>query len=112
MKTVRPTRGSAAALPRFLRPLFWEYDFARLSWDRDRDLVISRVLAEGDLDAIRWLIERLGKPELRRWIEARQGRGLDARQLRFWELILGLRHRQVSEWMAAGGPAWAGRRGG
>ena len=40
-------------LPRALRPRFWEYDFARLSWQADRDLIIGWVLAAGDWDSVR-----------------------------------------------------------
>lgn len=99
-------------LPAWLEPLFWEYDFAQLDWDEDRDLVIRRILSAGDWAAVKWLLERLGRPGLRRWIEQHHGRGLDPPQLRFWELVLGLRHGQVSQWIKAGDGVWPGRRRG
>jgi hypothetical protein len=88
-------------LPHFLKPLFWEYQFEDLSWETDRDLVISRVLVAGQWDAIQWLRQRLTPRELRAWIVARRGRGLSPAQLRFWELVLDLPHRDVNAWLAA-----------
>ncbi|HZU36325.1 MAG TPA: hypothetical protein VFA18_10480 [Gemmataceae bacterium] len=83
-----------------LRPLFWDYPFRKLSWAEDRDLVTSRVLAVGDLDALRWLRRRLGDDALRQWLEHRRGAGLSRRQLRFWELILHIPRRTVNSWLA------------
>ena len=93
----------ASRLPAMLRPLFWDYDFETLIWERDRDLVTARILALGTWEAVTWLRSRLGDRALRDWIERRQGRGLSPQQLRFWELILGLPHRQVNAWLAAQG---------
>lgn len=90
-------------LPAMLRALFWDYDFKALTWENDRDLITARVLASGGWDAVTWLRSRLGDRALRDWIERRQGRGLSPQQLRFWELILGLPHRQVNAWLAAEG---------
>jgi hypothetical protein len=98
-------------LPRKLKRFFWEYDFSELSWEEDRDLVIDRILTRGDWDSIQWLLKRIGRSELRRWIEACRGRSLEPRQLRFWEVILGIPHRRVSEWIAEGEPSWRGRVG-
>ncbi len=91
------------SLPALLRPLFWDYDFKTLTWDDDRDLIIARVLASGTWEAITWLRARLGDQALREWIERRRGRGLSPRQLRFWELMLNLSHRQVNAWLRAEG---------
>ena len=93
----------ASQLPAMLRPLFWDYDFETLIWERDRDLVTARILALGTWEAVTWLRSRLGDRALRDWIERRQGRGLSPQQLRFWELILGLPHRQVNAWLAVQG---------
>jgi hypothetical protein len=90
-------------LPAMLRALFWDYDFKALTWENDRNLIIARVLASGGWDAVTWLRSHLGDRALRDWIERRQGRGLSPQQLRFWELILGLPHRQVNAWLATEG---------
>ena len=72
--------------------------------------MIGRILSVGDWESIQWLLQRLGHDELRQWIEQRRGRGLEPEQLRFWEVVLGIPHRTVSAWIAAGDPAWLGRR--
>jgi hypothetical protein len=89
------------SLPALLRPLFWDYDFKTLTSDDDRDLIIARVLASGTWEAITWLRVRLEDQTLREWIERRRGRGLSPRQLRFWEVMLDLPHRQVNAWLQA-----------
>ena len=108
----RLAASKSTRLPPTLRPFFWDYDFARLSWRTDRDLIIARILAVGNWQSLRWLRRRVPDAELRAWIMNRRGRGLSNRQLRFWELILELPHRQVNAWLAE--PArriWEGRIG-
>lgn len=108
MKTSQRRR---VRFPRSLRPLFWDHDFARLTWEADAELVIGRILAAGDWQAVLWLLRLLGKPALRDWLERRRGAGLSARQLRFWEVILDLPRRQVNAWLADPGRlVWEGRR--
>jgi hypothetical protein len=87
-------------LPPLLRPLFWEYEFEALTWEQDRDPLIARILTAGGWDAIRWLRTRLGDRALRDWIVRRRGARLSPRQLRFWELVLGLPPDQVNAWVA------------
>ena len=98
-------------LPTLLRPLFWDHDFGALSWEQDRDLLMARILTTGGWEAIRWLRDHCGDPELRDWIIRRRGARLTPRQLRFWELILGLPAPQVNIWVArAKGSVWEQRR--
>jgi hypothetical protein len=101
MKTPSAGDTRKGPLPGHLKPLFWDYEFQRLRWGTDRDLIIARVLASGDWKATGWLRRRVDSEALRAWIEARHGRGLDPRRLRFWELILDLPHRRVNEWLRA-----------
>ena len=93
----------SSRLPATLQALFWDYDFAALSWEDDRDLIIARVLTSGDWDAVTWLRSRVGDRALREWIERHRGGGMSPQRLRFWELILGLPHRRVNAWLAAEG---------
>lgn len=100
------TRG----VPRLLRRFFWDYDFGRLSWKADRDLIIGRILAVGDWQSLRWLRRRVSDDELRSWLIRRRGAGLSNRHLRFFELILRIPHRTVNAWLAEPGrQAWEGR---
>ncbi|MBI4492721.1 MAG: hypothetical protein HY690_08030 [Chloroflexi bacterium] len=100
-------------LPAHLEPFFWDYDFSSLRWESDRDLIIARILAVGDWEALQWLLRQEGKEGLREWIRARRGRGLDARRLRFWELVLDLPRREVNRWLRElRRDSWPGRSGG
>lgn len=88
-------------LPRKLKALFWDCPFETLSWKEDHELIISRILTSGNWDAVTWLRSHAGDQSLREWIERHQGKGLSPPQLRFWELILGLPHRQVTIWLSS-----------
>jgi hypothetical protein len=56
--------------PASVRSLFWEYDPGTLEWETDRDLIVRRVLSEGNWEAISWLRDRMDETALRRWIVA------------------------------------------
>jgi hypothetical protein len=93
-----------------LRTIFWDYDFRRLRLDQDRDLIIRRILSHGDWQALKWLRARVDSAVLKNWILCRRGAGLSSRQLRFWELVLDLPHREVNEWlMDKGRKVWERR---
>ena len=83
-----------------LRELFWDYNFDNLTWEDDRELIIKRILISGNWNAVTWLRSRAGDQSLRDWIIQHQGDGLNPQKIRFWELILGLPHRQVNTWLA------------
>lgn len=57
-----------------------------------------------------WLRERVEPDQLRQWLIRRRCRGLDAKRVRFWELILGLPADQVEEWVRAARAGVWGRR--
>jgi len=88
-------------LPASFRSFFWDYPFKNLNWKNDRELIISRLLSTGSWAAIGWLRKRIGDDGLREWICRRRGAGLTARQVRFWELVLGLPRHQVNSWLKA-----------
>ena len=97
-------------LPKQLRPLFWDYRFSRLSITKDRDLIIRRILSSGSWDAVQWLRKKFGDQALREWLIAHDGRGLTARQLRFWELLYSLPSRKVNQWVKSAQDGVWGRR--
>jgi hypothetical protein len=82
-----------------IKPFFWDYDCRRLRWERDQDFIISRILSFGDWQALLWLRSVMQDKDLAQRILASQGHGLSPQRLRFWELILGLPHRKVNEWL-------------
>ncbi|OGG43667.1 MAG: hypothetical protein A3F84_25820 [Candidatus Handelsmanbacteria bacterium RIFCSPLOWO2_12_FULL_64_10] len=99
MKSQSVNMAGMPKLPKHLKSVFWDYDFDRLRWKKDRDLIIARVLASGDWKSIQWLRRRAGSESLQQWIIDHRGRGLTPRQLRFWELVLDLPHQQVKAWL-------------
>ncbi len=94
-----PTKVTRMQLPKRLRHLFWEYDFGRLSWDKNRDLVMLKVLSAGGLSDWKWLRRQVSAKELRAWLIERWGRGLSPRQLVFWGVILNIPTRTVMSWL-------------
>lgn len=99
-------------LPELLRPLLWDHSFEDLRWPTHRDLVIGRVLQSGGSDAVGWLRKIVGDIELAGWIRKRDGRGLDARQLRFWQTVLDLPEGDANRWVKqAKEGAWGARSG-
>ena len=101
MARMSAKRTRAGELPEELRAFFWDCEFAGLRWRRHRDFIIGRVLGSGTWAAVKWLRSRADDAALRAWILRRRGRGLSPPQLRFWELILNLPHRQVTAWLRA-----------
>ncbi len=86
-------------LPEFMRPLFWEVPFHKVSPKRHMSYICQRIMEHGDEPSVRWMIGTYGKKRLREWILEREGRGLSPRTLRFWEIVLDLPHRTVTRWI-------------
>jgi hypothetical protein len=86
-------------LPQYLKNFFWDYDFHRLNWKDDRDLIISRILSSGDWEAVSWLRSQMDAGALKRWITDHRGAGLSPQKLRFWELILNISRHQINAWL-------------
>jgi hypothetical protein len=58
------------------------------------------------------LRKTVGDIDLGAWIRNRDGRGLDARQLRFWQTVLDLPPNDVDRWVQQSKEnAWGGRSG-
>ena len=89
----------AADFPDPVKALFWDVDPGSLRWNQHRDFIIGRILSSGPWDAVQWLRRREGDGAVRSWIERHEGRGLSPKQLRFWELILGIPPDRVDPWV-------------
>ena len=101
---------SSTHLPRNLRAYFWDYPVEQLSWQADQELIIHRLLSSGSWEAITWLRKQAGDGALRQWLIDHRGRGLSARQLRFWSLLFELPRKQTDAWVrAAESGAWSRR---
>jgi hypothetical protein len=90
---------SANSLPLSVKKLFWDLPPRSLRLDRDREMIIGRVLASGPWETVQWLRSAVGDDAIRQWIEARDGRGLSPRQLRYWQLVLDIPGHLVDAWL-------------
>ncbi|MFA5138867.1 MAG: hypothetical protein WC728_06490 [Elusimicrobiota bacterium] len=99
----RLSRAPSAAqpIPARLAPLFPEYEVSKLNAGRDRTVVISRVLDRGRLEDIRWLLRRLSKGDVSKFIEQDGSRLLSRRSLRLWSLVFEVVPKALPKWRRA-----------
>jgi hypothetical protein len=89
----------STGLPKSFYRFFWDYPPVDLSWETDKDLIIRRILTKGSWEAVVWLRKQMGDEMLRQWLVNHHCKGLSARQIRFWELLLGLPKKQTNDWI-------------
>jgi len=92
-------KAGSASLPGELHPLFWDCDFESLQWPNDMDFITGRILTSGEWYALQWLRTQISDASLREWLKSHNGGGLSPERLRFWELILRIRHQMVNSWI-------------
>lgn len=90
---------SSARVPKSVLTLFWEYDKRSISWSKDKDLITKKILRQGSWEDVCWLRSKIDDDELRSWLISHDGAGLDAKQLRYWQLILGIPGHVVNKWI-------------
>jgi hypothetical protein len=90
---------------------FWDYDISLLTWERNQDFIIRRILQSGDFQSLRWLRTNLGDAQLRSWMINHNGHGLTPRQIRYWALMLDIQPDLADTWVkAASNTTWEKRR--
>jgi hypothetical protein len=77
-----------AALPEFLRVLFWDLELERLDPRRDRRRIIARIAEYGTDEAVRWLRTSYSPGEIADALE-RERRLVSRRTRNLWRLWLG-----------------------
>jgi hypothetical protein len=80
-------------LPEFLRPYFWETDFAGLRLPEQQSYVIERVLEYGDDRAIHWL-KATFEPETIAEV-VRHSRRISRNTANLWALVLDIPKEQI-----------------
>ena len=80
------------SLPTATRRLLhhWSDADLDLTLSEARDLVIGKVLEEGDRRDLAWLHRQVGESAIRDWFERCGARLLSRRSRRFWALALGV----------------------
>jgi hypothetical protein len=71
-------------IPASAAAFFQEYDFAHLDAHQHAALIIERILAYGNRDEVRWLLETYGREQVRGWIEEQGVKRLSWRRLHLW----------------------------
>ncbi len=73
-------------LPDFLKPYFWETDFARVNPRQHESYIIERVIEYGDDRAIHWLKANFTPAQIARVV--RSSRAISPNTANLWALIL------------------------
>lgn len=95
---------SAQPVPHLLQTLFPEHEVSRLNAGRDKVLILGRVLANGGLSNLRWLLKRYGRAAVRRFLEEDASRLLDSRALRLWSLCFRAQPKSPPSWRRTADP--------
>ena len=77
-------------LPPSLASVLPEYETSVLDPERDRDLLLSRILRFGGRERLRWAFSFYGRDALRRFVREKAPTLLDRRSYGFWRLIFAL----------------------
>jgi len=92
-----------AALPHSMAPLFPEYDLQRLHLDRDTDLILSRILEQGNSEEINWATRHYSLKRRRAFLRTQGDRLLTPRTRNYWSWLWGVRTASKSpEWRKIG----------
>jgi len=89
-------------IPAHVAALMREYDIRWLSrLDEVPDAVIERVMGEGGLAEMRWLVRAVPETRLREYLRDRGRRVLRPRELRFWTWFLRIPAEEADGWTHA-----------
>ena len=75
-------------MPAGARRLLSHYDEEDLDLRRDRSLILSRLLEDGDGADLAWLTAALPEAEIADWFSRHAGRQLSRRSREFWRVVL------------------------
>lgn len=96
-------------LPDGVARLLWDVDVTSIDLDRDRALVIERIMSRGTWEAMRWLRRRYAKAVLADFVRQRGPLVLSPRDLAYWALVSDVDLGEAGSRDVGGGrPRWAG----
>lgn len=73
-------------LPKEFKKYFWDVNFKKLSFRKNTDFILERVMRLGDIKALRWLLN-IPKQKIKRVVE--KSRELDPKTRNYWGVIYG-----------------------
>jgi len=74
-------------LPKEFKKYFWDVEFERLSFSKNLNLILCRLLGFGNMNAVRWLFANVSDGTIKKYLLSLGQRQLDARSFNFWSLI-------------------------
>lgn len=83
-------------LPTAVQAALWSYDADALDPARDRDLIITNVLAHGTYEAVQWLRATYTETEIRATFESSLASLWSPKTLCYWSLMLHTTPRNTS----------------
>lgn len=92
-------------LPASVLRLLWDVELSEVDLDRDRALVLERVMTRGTWHAMRWLRERYPRDVLAEFVRVHGRQRLTPRDLAYWSLVTDV---ETSSTAGGGRPRWAG----
>lgn len=81
------------ALPQFLKPYFWDVDFAKLDYKEYSRFVLGRILEYGDKRAINWMQRNFSKGDIAGVLS--RLRAVSPKSANFWALIYGIDRKKI-----------------
>lgn len=81
-------------MPAYLEKYFWDIDFQSLNPVADDEYITARLLEYGDVDAVRWLLKKMKKSQLKKAVET--SRKLSSRTANFWSLMLDINRSKIA----------------
>lgn len=84
MSPASPASPASAGVPEQVRWLFPEFQLSALDADRDRNLILARVLERGRLSDVQWAMGRFGDEGILDFLRNGACPELSARTLSFW----------------------------
>jgi hypothetical protein len=74
----------STALPAELHGLFWDCEPSALDLNEHREHIIERILNDGAMDSVRWLLRAYGDDSVRGFVVDHGAARLDPKVLSFW----------------------------
>lgn len=95
----------AVRLPNCVERLLWDVDVAQIDPDRDRALIMERVMSRGTWEAMKWLRARYGREQIASFLRGDGLRRLSPRDIAYWAVVCEL---DLEAGSGGGRPGWAG----
>ena len=96
-------------LPKRMHWLFWELDPKKIDLNRDADYVIARIVENGMLAEVQWLISKYGLDRIHEFFRSVGHPELSARTVSFWRAFFKAGDERWAEppnWRKASSVPW------